>query len=92
MVNTRFGTDLRLLRNLERQNDRDRGRDLATKLSTETGLVDLDTLHGHDNLKQALLLRFLTQAGELAQLGHARYHDQFGLGGALSAGNRATGQ
>ena len=72
-MNTRFGTDLRLLRNLEHQNDRDRGRDLATTLRTETDLVDLDTLHGHDNLKQALLLRFLTQAGELAQLGHADY-------------------
>ena len=72
-MNTRFGTDLRLLRNLEHQNDRDRGRDLATTLRTETDLVDLDTLHEDDNLKQALLLRFLTQAGELAQLGHADY-------------------
>ena len=72
-MSTRFGTDLRLLRNLEHQNDRDRGRDLATTLRTETDLVDLDTLHEDDNLKQALLLRFLTQAGELAQLGHADY-------------------
>jgi len=69
----RFGIDLRLLRNLERQNDRDRGRDLSTIQRPETGEVDLETLKGVDNLKQALLLRFLTLAGELAVLGHPNY-------------------
>lgn len=69
----RFGTDLRLLRNLERQNDRDRGRDLSTTRRPETGGVDLERLSGVDNLKQALLLRFLTPVGELALLGHPNY-------------------
>ncbi len=35
--------------------------------------MDLETLKGVDNLKQALLLRFLTLAGELAPLGHPNY-------------------
>ncbi len=69
----RFGTDLRLLRNLERQNDRDRGRDLSTTRRPETGGMDLERLSGVDNLKQALLLRFLTPVGELALLGHPNY-------------------
>jgi phage baseplate assembly protein W len=69
----RWGTDLRLLRNLERQNDRDRGRDLSTVQRDETGRVDLATWSGLDNLRQALLLRFLTPAGELAVLGHSSY-------------------
>jgi len=69
----RFGEDLRLLDNLEFQNDRDRGRDLMTITRFETGEVDLETLGGADNLKQALLLRFLTPRGELALLGHPDY-------------------
>lgn len=83
----RFGTDLRLLRNLERQNDRDRGRDLATvqRKGTPTR-VDLATLDGADNLKQALLLRFLTHAGELAVLGHPDYGSRlFELIGELNS-------
>lgn len=71
--NERWGTDLRLLRDLERQNSRDRGSDLSTLQRPETGQVDLETLSGADNLKQALLLRFLTAVGELATLGHPTY-------------------
>ena len=70
----RWGTDLRLLRNLERQRDRDRGRDLSTIQRPELGRgVDLETLSGAGNLKQALLLRFLTPAGEMTVLGHPNY-------------------
>ena len=69
----RFGADLRLLRDLSRQNDRDRGSDLSTVTRPQTDLVDLETLSGADNLCQALLLRFLTPMGELAILGHSDY-------------------
>jgi len=68
-----WGTDLRLLRNLERQNDRARGADLATSKRAATGQIDLERLQGLDNLRQALLLRFLTPVGELAILGHSTY-------------------
>lgn len=69
----RWGDDLQLLRNLEFQTDYQRGRDLAVTERTETGQTDLATLSSADNLKQALLLRFLTPAGELAVLGHPDY-------------------
>jgi phage baseplate assembly protein W len=77
----RWGIDLHLLGNLERQNDRDRANDLFTakinspfnRNSSETPPVDLALLSGADNLKQALLLRFLTPVGELAALGHPDY-------------------
>jgi phage baseplate assembly protein W len=70
----RFGTDLRLLRNLERQkSSRDPGSDLSVTERPETGQVDLETLTGADNLVQALMLRFLTPMGEMAQLGHPDY-------------------
>ena len=72
-TDARFGSDLRLLRDLERQNDRDRGSDLSAIPRPETGQVDLETLSGADNLKQALLLRFMTPVGELAPLGHPDY-------------------
>ncbi len=68
-----FGADLRLLGNLERQNDRNRGSDLFTLRRTETGLKDLETLQGVENLQQGLLLRFLTPQGELGILGHPDY-------------------
>jgi phage baseplate assembly protein W len=68
-----FGADLRLLGNLEFQNDRDRGSDLFITTRAQTGQVDLETLDGNDNLKQALLLRFLTYTGELTVLGHPDY-------------------
>jgi len=71
--NEHWGTDLRLLRDLDKQYDRDRGRDLSAVSRLETGGADLETLTALDNLKQALLLRFLTSVGELAVLGHPTY-------------------
>jgi phage baseplate assembly protein W len=68
-----FGVDLRLLGNLQFQNDRARGSDLFTRKRPETGQTDLQTLSANENLVQALLLRFLTPVGELAQLGHPDY-------------------
>jgi phage baseplate assembly protein W len=111
-----FGIDLRLLRDLERQNDRflerrtpdvehqnDRlleqrrtpnatvrppsllninaprrlgsvpTRDLLTVLRSESQSEDLETVEAVDNLRQALLLRFLTRMGELTDLGHPDY-------------------
>ena len=68
----RFGTDLRLLVNLDSRETRSPGSDLRVVMRLETG-VDLEPLTGVDNLKQALLLRFLTPAGELAPLGHKDY-------------------
>jgi phage baseplate assembly protein W len=71
---TRFGTDLRLLLDLEHvKSSRDPGHDLAVRRRPETGQVDLDTWSSVDNLVQALFLRFLTPAGELAILGHPDY-------------------
>lgn len=72
-TNERWGTDLRLLRNLEHQNDRDRDHDLSTTVRPQTKQVDLEVLSGADNLIQALLLRFLTPLGELTPLGHPNY-------------------
>jgi phage gp46-like protein len=69
----RWGTDLRLLNDVTYQVDRVRGSDLLTRDEDETGLVDLATLSGVDNLSQALLLRFLTQQGEMEILGHPTY-------------------
>jgi phage baseplate assembly protein W len=68
-----FGSDLSLLENLDRQEQRDRGSDLLTRVRPESGRTDLQKLAGVDNLKQALLLRFLTPVGELALLGHRDY-------------------
>lgn len=72
-TNQRWGSDLRLLTNLEQQNERDRGRDLSIIERQTTGQVDLETLTELDNLRQALLLRFLTPVGELEALGHPDY-------------------
>jgi phage gp46-like protein len=69
----RWGTDLRLLGDLEQQSDRARGSDLFTTRRTTTGMDDLEALIGVDNLRQALLLRFLTQMGEMTILGHSDY-------------------
>jgi phage baseplate assembly protein W len=67
----RFKTDLRLLEDLEQENDRFPGNDLMTE---DTGRgVDLRTVGGVPNLQQALLLRFLTHKGALAHLGHPEY-------------------
>lgn len=74
---TRLGTDLRLLRDLVHQNSRNAGNDLSTILQLDRqsalALIDLETLSMQENLKQALLLRFLTPVGELAVLGHPDY-------------------
>lgn len=67
-----FGSDLRLLGDLLRQDDRHRGRDLST-VRRPANKVDLETLQGAANLQQALLLRFLTRRGELGILGHPDY-------------------
>ena len=83
----RFGTDLRLLRNLDlTKSSRDHGNDLATHVRVETSQFDLDTLGTADNLVQALLLRFLTPVGELALLGHPDYGSRlFELIGELNS-------
>ena len=73
MANERWGTDLRLLRNLQHQNDRNRGSDLSVTVRAATGQNDLELLTRAENLIQALLLRFLTPVGELAPLGHPNY-------------------
>lgn len=72
-TNQRWGTDLRLLGNLDQQNDRERGRDLSARERAQTGKTDLETVSREENLKQALLLRLLTPVGELAALGHGSY-------------------
>jgi len=76
----RWGTDLRLLGNLDSQNDRDRASDLfIVEKERQSGgevavvPVDLEILEGLNNLKQALLLRFITPLGELTALGHPDY-------------------
>lgn len=93
LVEQRFGTDLQLLGNLENQHDRDIGRDLRTGPRQETGQIDLQTLTGVASFQQALLLRFLTRAGELSQLGHPHYgsrlHELIGELNSASNRNRA---
>jgi phage baseplate assembly protein W len=91
-----FGTDLRLLRDLERASSRDAGHDLGTvAVERQPGQrrKDLETLAGVDNLKQALLLRFLTPAGDLAPLGHPTYgcrlHELIGELNTQTTRNRA---
>jgi phage baseplate assembly protein W len=66
-----FGTDLRLLPNLERENDRFPGHDLH--IAAAAAGADLEVVGGVENLQQALLLRFLTPEGALAHLGHPGY-------------------
>jgi phage baseplate assembly protein W len=68
-----FGTDLRLLGNLENAEQRERGSDLFTAPRPESDQVDLQRLTGVENLQQALLIRFLTEVGELTHLGHPTY-------------------
>ncbi len=46
--------------------------------ATTGDLVDLACLEEVDNLQQALLLRFLTERGELAPLGHRDYGSRLG--------------
>jgi hypothetical protein len=73
MAYQNFGSDLQLLKNLTQQNDRYRGSDLSSAIRPETGLRDLQVIAGVQNLQQALLLRFITHAGELSILGHPDY-------------------
>ena len=81
----RFGSDLRLLRDLENQNSRNPGNDLFVTRQTQTG-IDLATIARAENLQQALLLRFLTPVGELALLGHPDYGSRlFELMGELNS-------
>lgn len=68
-----LGQDLLLLRNRRDQSDRDRGRDLSTRMRAETNQRDLEVVFGNENIAQALLLRFLTAEGELSRLGHPDY-------------------
>lgn len=79
MTNERWGKDLWLLRNLREQYDRHPGRDLLATERLETGFVDLGTVSDVSNLQQALLLRFLTQQGELEALGHPTYGSRLHL-------------
>jgi phage baseplate assembly protein W len=85
----RLGTDLRLLRDLERQNSRSPGQDQGTvRIERRPGAreTDLETVSGALNLQQALLLRFLTPMGELAALGHPDYGSRlFDLIGELNS-------
>lgn len=69
----RFGSDLRLLGDLRRGNERQPGHDLFVTKRPMTRNLDLATFAGIENLEQALLLRFLTRAGDLAVLGHSDY-------------------
>ena len=82
----RFGTDLRLMRNLDLvKSSRDPGSDLSTRVRVDSQ-VDLDILTRNDNLIQALLLRFLTPLGELTLLGHPDYGSRlFELIGELNS-------
>jgi phage baseplate assembly protein W len=68
-----LGADLRLLLNLQSQNDRFGGSDLRIAIRSQTQNTDLQTLQDAENLQQALLMRFLTRQGELSKLGHPDY-------------------
>lgn len=82
----RFGADLRLLRDLKNQSSRSPGNDLLTRPRPEGAGVDLEALTRVDNLSQALLLRFLTEIGELTILGHPDYGSRlFELIGELNS-------
>ncbi|WP_250280519.1 GPW/gp25 family protein [Frankia sp. CiP1_Cm_nod2] len=89
----RWGSDLRLLDDLRLADDRGRGSDLFTVRRPQTGQDDLETLSALDNLRQALLLRFLTEQGELALFGHpdygSRLHELVGQPNTESTRNRA---
>jgi phage baseplate assembly protein W len=73
----RLGTDLRLLANLQQDNDRMGGSDLLTTTAPtqdgRPGLTDLQTVQGAQNMQQALMVRFLTRPGALTALGHPDY-------------------
>jgi len=83
----RFGADMRLLRNLNlTRSNRDSGNDLSVGQRSSTPQFDLETITEVDNLSQALLLRFLTEVGELTLLGHPAYGSRlFELIGELNS-------
>jgi phage baseplate assembly protein W len=83
----RFGTDLKLLNNLDlTKSSRDRPNDLFTRIRVETNQSDLQVHSDVDNLVQALLLRFLTPVGEMELLGHPDYGSRlFQLIGELNS-------
>jgi phage gp46-like protein len=78
---TLFGADLRLLGNLLYAEQRERGSDLfvvarpqsPSRVDPRQSAVDLQRVTGAENLQQALLVRFLTQVGDLEHLGHPSY-------------------
>lgn len=92
-MSARFGTDLRLLGNLDNRETRSPGSDLHVIERPQTGGDDLETLTGVENLKQALLLRFSIHVGELALLGHkdygSRLHELIGEPNTETNRNRA---
>jgi phage baseplate assembly protein W len=69
----RLGSDLELLENRRFQDDRAGGSDLKARWRAATDAYDLAIVAGAENISQALLLRFLTPQGELADLGHPTY-------------------
>ncbi|WP_163541340.1 GPW/gp25 family protein [Occultella kanbiaonis] len=94
------GTDLRLVGDLLTAAQRERGEDLRTgprPQLLEPGRPDpghdLLPVTGWENLEQALLLRFLTEVGELAHLGHPTYgsrlHELIGEPNTPTTRNRA---
>ena len=94
------GTDLRLLGDLLTAEQRERGSDLLTGPRPQLSVPgepdrnhDLLPVTGFENLQQALLLRFLTQVGELAHLGHPTYgsrlHELVGELNTVATRNRA---
>ncbi|MHB1063834.1 MAG: GPW/gp25 family protein [Georgenia sp.] len=94
------GTDLRLLGNLRTAEQRERGADLLTGPRPQLLVPgepdpghDLVPVTGFENLQQALLLRFLTEVGELAHLGHPTYgsrlHELVGEPNTPTTRNRA---
>ena len=96
-----FGADLRLLGGLEYAEQRERGDDLYVAIrpqlldpdDAERSPHDLQGLAGVQNLQQGLILRFLTQQGELAHLGHPTYgsrlHELVGEPNTETTRNRA---
>jgi phage baseplate assembly protein W len=69
-----YGKDLRLLSDLDHVVGHAAGSDLSVVTDPRRGRAgDLARLTGLDDVKQAVLLRLLTPAGELAQLGHPEY-------------------
>lgn len=95
-----MGTDLRLLGDLLLAEQRERGADLRTAPRPQVSVPgrpdlnnDLAALAGFENLQQALLLRFLTEVGELAHLGHpgygSRLHELIGEPNTETTRNRA---